>query len=125
MWQKVMRINTLSYGLANLLFHSLLITLLVSVFLAVKYGSLAMLKPNPSVGKHESGGSIILTASGRPFVSFVWIVWGLTYGQLPVFVPVLALLTVRLMRKCYNLILILLYQKIAPAKLRMVLSYYY
>ncbi|KIJ51436.1 hypothetical protein M422DRAFT_158636 [Sphaerobolus stellatus SS14] len=44
-WQEIMRINTLS------------------VFLAVKHASLSMLKSNPSVGKEESGGSIILTAS--------------------------------------------------------------
>ncbi|KAJ3550003.1 hypothetical protein NMY22_g674 [Coprinellus aureogranulatus] len=35
----------------------------LSVFLAVKYGSSAMLKTNPSKGKDRSGGSIILTAS--------------------------------------------------------------
>jgi len=34
-------------------------------FLAVKHASLAMLKVNPSVGKELTGGSIILTASGR------------------------------------------------------------
>ena len=33
-------------------------------FLAVKYGSAAMMKVNPSKGKNLSGGSIILTASG-------------------------------------------------------------
>ncbi|KAF8590932.1 NAD(P)-binding protein [Ramaria rubella] len=44
-WEEVMRINTLS------------------VFLGVKHGSLAMLKTNPSLGKDESGGSIIVTAS--------------------------------------------------------------
>ena len=36
-----------------------------SVFLAIKYAAAAMAKPNPSVGKSESGGSIILTASGE------------------------------------------------------------
>ncbi|KAH7913914.1 hypothetical protein BJ138DRAFT_1133778 [Hygrophoropsis aurantiaca] len=35
----------------------------LSCFLAVKYGSEAMVKVNPSRGKHLSGGSIILTAS--------------------------------------------------------------
>ena len=35
-----------------------------SVFLGIKYGSLAMLKTNASVGKEESAGSIIVTASG-------------------------------------------------------------
>jgi len=35
----------------------------LSCFLAVKHGSAAMLKPNPSRGKEFSGGSIILTAS--------------------------------------------------------------
>jgi len=44
-WERVMRINTLS------------------VFLAVKHASLAMLKPNSSRGKEEAGGSIIVTAS--------------------------------------------------------------
>jgi hypothetical protein len=33
-------------------------------FLAVKYGSDAMMKTNSSRGKNVSGGSIILTASG-------------------------------------------------------------
>jgi hypothetical protein len=33
-------------------------------FLAVKHASVAMLKTNPSKGKHTSGGSIVLTASG-------------------------------------------------------------
>ncbi|KAH8108064.1 hypothetical protein BXZ70DRAFT_1015236 [Cristinia sonorae] len=35
----------------------------LSCFLAIKYGSEAMLKTNPSRGKELSGGSIILTAS--------------------------------------------------------------
>ncbi|KDR75782.1 hypothetical protein GALMADRAFT_248483 [Galerina marginata CBS 339.88] len=35
----------------------------LSCFLAVKYGSAAMLKTNPSRGKNVSGGSIIMTAS--------------------------------------------------------------
>ncbi|RXW21628.1 hypothetical protein EST38_g4223 [Candolleomyces aberdarensis] len=35
----------------------------LSVFLAVKYGSAAMLKTNSSRGKDRSGGSLILTAS--------------------------------------------------------------
>ncbi|KAL1942434.1 hypothetical protein VTO73DRAFT_6036 [Trametes versicolor] len=35
----------------------------LSVFLAIKYASEAMLKTNPSRGKEHSGGSIILTAS--------------------------------------------------------------
>ncbi|KAI0644744.1 NAD-P-binding protein [Trametes meyenii] len=35
----------------------------LSCFLAVKYGSAAMVKANPSRGKEHSGGSIILTAS--------------------------------------------------------------
>lgn len=35
----------------------------LSCFLAVKYASDAMMKINPSTGKEESGGSIILTAS--------------------------------------------------------------
>ncbi|EJD03154.1 NAD-binding protein [Fomitiporia mediterranea MF3/22] len=35
----------------------------LSVFLAIKYASIAMAKPNLSCGKSESGGSIILTAS--------------------------------------------------------------
>ncbi|TEB38355.1 3-oxoacyl-reductase [Coprinellus micaceus] len=35
----------------------------LSVFLAVKYGSSAMQKTNPSKGKDRTGGSIILTAS--------------------------------------------------------------
>lgn len=38
--------------------------LLYSVFLAIKHGSLAMLKTNASVGKEDSSGSIIVTASG-------------------------------------------------------------
>lgn len=44
-WLRTMRINTLS------------------VFLAVKYGSIAMMKTDPSVEKETSNGSIILTAS--------------------------------------------------------------
>ncbi|KAI0769382.1 NAD-P-binding protein [Trametes elegans] len=44
-FMKVMRVNALS------------------CFLAVKYGSEAMMKTNPSRGKHYSSGSIILTAS--------------------------------------------------------------
>ncbi|KAI0344740.1 3-oxoacyl-reductase [Trametopsis cervina] len=44
-FMRVMRINTLS------------------CFLAIKYGSNAMLKTNPSRGKEHTGGSIILTAS--------------------------------------------------------------
>ncbi|KAF8532515.1 3-oxoacyl-reductase [Gautieria morchelliformis] len=44
-WERMMRINTLS------------------VFLGIKYGSLAMLKTNASVGKEEPAGSIIVTAS--------------------------------------------------------------
>jgi len=35
----------------------------LSVFLAIKYAARAMVNTNPSRGKHESGGSIILTAS--------------------------------------------------------------
>ncbi|OCB86841.1 NAD-binding protein [Sanghuangporus baumii] len=35
----------------------------LSAFLAIKYAAIAMAKPNASVGKSESGGSIILTAS--------------------------------------------------------------
>ncbi|KXN85348.1 3-oxoacyl-[acyl-carrier-protein] reductase FabG [Leucoagaricus sp. SymC.cos] len=35
----------------------------LSCFLAIKHASIAMLKPNPAVGKEHSGGSIILTAS--------------------------------------------------------------
>lgn len=38
---------------------------LISIFLAIKYASAAMLKTNASRGKTESGGSIILTASGE------------------------------------------------------------
>lgn len=34
-------------------------------FLALKHGSEAMTKTNPSRGKNLSGGSIIMTASGR------------------------------------------------------------
>ncbi|GJJ06631.1 hypothetical protein Clacol_000825 [Clathrus columnatus] len=45
MWLNTMRINTLS------------------VFLATKYGSTAMMKTDPTVGKEASSGSIILTAS--------------------------------------------------------------
>ncbi|KAF8530492.1 sex determination protein tasselseed-2 [Hysterangium stoloniferum] len=44
-WETMMRINTLS------------------VFLAVKHASLAMLKVNASAGKEDTAGSIILTAS--------------------------------------------------------------
>lgn len=34
-------------------------------FLALKHGSEAMMKTNPSRGKELSGGSIIMTASGK------------------------------------------------------------
>lgn len=37
-------------------------------FLAVKHGSAAMLKTNPSRGKEASGGSIIMTASSKCIV---------------------------------------------------------
>ena len=36
----------------------------LSVFLAIKYASTAMMKADPVKGKGEEGGSIILTASG-------------------------------------------------------------
>ena len=49
-FMRTMRINTLS------------------VFLAIKYASSAMSKPNPSRGKLEGGGSIILTASGESLI---------------------------------------------------------
>ena len=39
-------------------------------FLAIKYGSEAMMKANASRGKDYGGGSIILTASGE--ISFQW-----------------------------------------------------
>lgn len=39
----------------------------LSVFLAIKYAAIVMAKTNPSAGKSESGGSIILTASGEFF----------------------------------------------------------
>ena len=45
-FMRTMRINTLS------------------VFLAIKYASSAMMKADPAKGKMEEGGSIILTASG-------------------------------------------------------------
>ena len=41
----------------------------LSVFLAIKFAAIVMAKPNPSVGKSEGGGSIILTASGELHVN--------------------------------------------------------
>lgn len=76
-----MRINTLSQVGPTRCVRSLWADTRNSVFLAVKYGSQAMLKPNPSRGKEESGGSLILTASGAYIHAVISFTIALTTGR--------------------------------------------
>jgi hypothetical protein len=66
MFMNQMRVNALSF--VSLVDPSsrktTIVTFFYRVFLAIKYASLAMSQTNEKLGKEESGGSIILTASG-------------------------------------------------------------
>lgn len=60
-----MRVNTLSYVRHFSQSKRSTFQPVFSCFLAIKHASAAMLKTNPSRGKDVSGGSIIMTASGK------------------------------------------------------------